>query len=160
LGPGSWWAGGWEKQGVTEGGTRVVVFPAVAAGWRELGSWVWELMGLGAAWCKLHTIWTEHAAGGDRDKGAREQGSEGARGERMKKSSSLADQSTTSARSPLKKERVEHETSQVKTRKTRRAEGEIIESSSRLRPALGTHTRGQQVSNNLLLTEQDRRNGL
>ena len=69
----------------------------------------------------------------------------------MKKSSSLADQSTTSARSPLKKERVEHETSQVKTRKTRRAEGEIIESSSRrLRPAaLGTHTPGQQVSNNV-----------
>lgn len=54
-----------------------MVFPAVAAGWRELGSWVWELMGLGAAWCKLHTIWTEHAAGGDRDKGARERGSEG-----------------------------------------------------------------------------------
>jgi hypothetical protein len=50
----------------------------------------------------------------------------------MKKSSSLADQSTTSAGSPLKKEKVEHETSQDKSRKTRRAEGEIIESSSRL----------------------------
>jgi hypothetical protein len=89
-------------------------------------------MGLGAAGCRLHTTWTEHAAGGDRDKGARGRGSEGARGERMKKSSSLADQSTTSAGSPLKKEKVEHETSQDKSRKTRRAEGEIIESSSRL----------------------------
>ena len=49
----------------------------LAGGSWELGLGVDGSWTLGAAGCRLHTIWTEHAAGGDRDKGARERGSEG-----------------------------------------------------------------------------------
>jgi hypothetical protein len=60
----------------------VVVFPAVAAGWRELGSWVWELMGLGhlellGAGCTRFGLNTQPAVTGTREQGSRERGSEG-----------------------------------------------------------------------------------
>jgi hypothetical protein len=77
-----------EQQGVAEGGTRVVVFPAVAAGWLAGGSWElglgvdgsWSLELLGAG-CTRLGLNTQPAV-----TGTRERGSEGARGERMKKS--------------------------------------------------------------------------
>jgi hypothetical protein len=91
LGPGSGGqVGGWSSKGSRREAREWWCFLLLAAaGWRVLGSWVWELgLAVGAV---LHTIWTEHSASGDKDKGTRERGRER---ERMKKSSSLAECST------------------------------------------------------------------
>jgi hypothetical protein len=85
LGPGSWWAGGWSSKGSRREAREWWCFLLLllAGGSWELrlgvdGSWSLELLGAG---CTRLGLNTQPAV-----TGTREQGSEGARGERMKKS--------------------------------------------------------------------------